>query len=120
MPVATYTDYEQGRRSFTLEKAWEFADALGCSLDELAGRSWEDPDKKEALDPRPLLKAWNDIGQFIQDFGYENLDDASYADDDESDNDLTDEEADALSDGYSSNRGRSMLDAVNEISSGEQ
>ena len=39
MNVATYTDYEQGRHSFTLEKAWEFADLLGCSLDELAGRN---------------------------------------------------------------------------------
>lgn len=34
----TYTEYEQGRMNFTLERAWEFADALGCSLDELAGR----------------------------------------------------------------------------------
>lgn len=40
MNVATYTDYEQGRHSFTLEKAWEFADALNCSIDELAGRQW--------------------------------------------------------------------------------
>lgn len=38
VPVGTYTDYEQGRRMFTLERAWEFADALDCTLDELAGR----------------------------------------------------------------------------------
>lgn len=43
MPVATYTDYEQGRRSFTLEKAWEFADELHCTLDELAGREFHPP-----------------------------------------------------------------------------
>lgn len=36
----TYTDYEQGRRTFTLESAWEFADALNCTLDELAGREF--------------------------------------------------------------------------------
>ncbi len=36
----TYTDYEQGRRTFTLDKAWEFADALECTLDDLAGREW--------------------------------------------------------------------------------
>lgn len=35
MPVGTYTDYEQGRRMFTLERAREFADALDCSLHEL-------------------------------------------------------------------------------------
>lgn len=38
IPVGTYTDYEQGRRSFSLEKAWEFADDFNCTLDELAGR----------------------------------------------------------------------------------
>lgn len=36
----TYTDYEQGRRTFTLESAWEFADALECTIDELAGREF--------------------------------------------------------------------------------
>ena len=39
MNVNTYTDYEQGRRMFALDQAWEFADALGCTLDELAGRT---------------------------------------------------------------------------------
>lgn len=38
MNTRTYTNYEQGVTSLTLEKAWEFADALDCSLDELAGR----------------------------------------------------------------------------------
>lgn len=41
MSIGTYTDYEQGRRKFTLEKAWEFADVLGCTLDELAGRNFQ-------------------------------------------------------------------------------
>ena len=36
----TYTSYEQGERSFTYETAWDIADALGCSLDELGGRKW--------------------------------------------------------------------------------
>lgn len=40
MKVGTYTDYEQGRRRFTLERAWEFADVLDCTLDELAGRDF--------------------------------------------------------------------------------
>ena len=51
----TYTDYEQGRRQFTLEKAWEFADALNCTLDELAGRESppvriDDPLKRQVVD----------------------------------------------------------------------
>ncbi|MEG0778930.1 MAG: helix-turn-helix transcriptional regulator [Oscillospiraceae bacterium] len=36
--VGSYTQYEQGQISLSLEKAWEFADLLDCSLDELAGR----------------------------------------------------------------------------------
>jgi transcriptional regulator with XRE-family HTH domain len=40
MSVNTYTNYEQGRRPMTLEQAWEFADELDCTLDELAGREW--------------------------------------------------------------------------------
>lgn len=43
MSVSTYTNYEQGVRSLTLEKACEFADILGCTLDELAGRDWPKP-----------------------------------------------------------------------------
>lgn len=49
MPVGTYTDYEQGRRMFTLERAWAFADALDCTLDELAGRN--PPGKSNGCDP---------------------------------------------------------------------
>ncbi|NGM17754.1 helix-turn-helix domain-containing protein [Eggerthellaceae bacterium zg-893] len=41
MNAHTYTDYEQGRRTFTLESAWEFADVLQCTLDELAGRDFD-------------------------------------------------------------------------------
>ena len=39
----TYTGYEQGRIALTLEKAWEFADELHCTLDELAGRDFHPP-----------------------------------------------------------------------------
>ena len=38
VPVDTYTAYEQGKINLTLLQAWEFADLLGCTLDELAGR----------------------------------------------------------------------------------
>lgn len=116
----TYTGYEQGRISFTVEKAWEFADALGCSLDELAGRSWRDPKEKEKPDPGDLITAMDGIARYLHDSGYENLGDAPNADEDEPNDGLTDEEADALSDGYSSSQERSMLDAVSEISSGER
>lgn len=53
MSVGTYTQYEQGQISLSLEKAWEFADALDCTLDELAGRKRPNKDQfdhhKEAL-----------------------------------------------------------------------
>ena len=53
MPVSAYTEYEQGRNGFTYEQAWEFADALGCTLDDLGGRGvpecrYSDP-RQEAL-----------------------------------------------------------------------
>lgn len=49
--AGTYTNYEQGKRSLTLEKAWEFADLLGCSLDELAGRQWPPEGATAPADP---------------------------------------------------------------------
>ena len=49
--AGTYTNYEQGKRNLTLEKAWEFADLLGCSLDELAGRQWPPEGASASSDP---------------------------------------------------------------------
>ncbi len=40
IPVETYRNYERGKSGFSLERAWEFADVLECSLDELAGRAF--------------------------------------------------------------------------------
>ena len=37
--VKTYTGWEQGWSTFSLDKAWEMADALECSIDELTGRA---------------------------------------------------------------------------------
>ena len=36
--VKTYTNHEQGDASMSLLQAWEYADLLDCTLDELAGR----------------------------------------------------------------------------------
>lgn len=38
--VGSYTNYEQGTREMTLKVAWELADYLECSIDEIAGREW--------------------------------------------------------------------------------
>lgn len=93
MPVATYTDYEQGRRSFTLEKALEFADALGCSLDELAGREVTPEMKRNSREVQALLDMRNALDKVIQDSGYENLgdgiDDASIDEPDYLDDDIS-------------------------------
>lgn len=49
MNKSTYTDYEQGRLGFSYERAWQFADALGCTLDALGGRT--PPQGQEYADP---------------------------------------------------------------------
>ena len=41
--VKTYTNWEQGAAVPTLETAWELADIFGCSIDDLVGREWHDP-----------------------------------------------------------------------------
>ena len=38
MPVDTYTQYEQGKRTMNIEVAWDMADYLGCTIDQIAGR----------------------------------------------------------------------------------
>lgn len=60
--VNTYTGYEQDRIKLTLEKAWQLADALGCTLDELAGRDFPQP---EYADPRQaeLNRCWDECGE---------------------------------------------------------
>ena len=61
MNVGTYTNYEQGKRNLTLEQAWEFADELHCTLDELAGREFHPPGEV-AQDPfeRELVGCYRD------------------------------------------------------------
>lgn len=48
MSARTYTNYEQGATKLTLAAAWVFADELGCTLDELAGRDFSH-DQSETL-----------------------------------------------------------------------
>ena len=56
----TYTGYEQGRISLSYERAWEFADALDCTLDALGGR-------------KPPEHAYEDPGQAALNASYENM-----------------------------------------------
>ena len=50
----TYIGWEQGRHLFSFEQAWEMADELGCTLDELGGRmaprSVDDPHEMELVE----------------------------------------------------------------------
>ena len=46
MNVNTYTDFEQGTRTLSYERAWMLADALNCTMDELGGRKF--PINKDA------------------------------------------------------------------------
>lgn len=65
--LGTYTDYEQGRTVMSLERAWQFADILHVSLDELAGREFRP--KVNYPDPRQaeLNRCWESLDQERQD-----------------------------------------------------
>jgi len=39
VPTGTLRNWEQGRRTMLVDAAVKVADALGCTLDELAGRT---------------------------------------------------------------------------------
>lgn len=62
----TYTGYEQGRIAFSVEQAWNFAEALGCDINELVGfeplecHSYDDP-AQEALNG--YYESMNDDGR---------------------------------------------------------
>lgn len=57
MPKDTYTAIEQGKTGLSLERAWFFADILGCTLDELAGRESPAPTYAD-LDQAELNACW--------------------------------------------------------------
>lgn len=50
IPENTYRKYEQEERNLYLEVACKLCDALGCTLDELAGREKRPPDETELLE----------------------------------------------------------------------
>lgn len=58
-----YTSYEQGERAFTYEQAWEMADALHCTLDELGGRQFD-------------ARRYSDLRQERMNLAYESLADS--------------------------------------------
>lgn len=64
MSVSAYTEYEQGRRSFSYETAWDIADALDCTLDALGGRT-------------PPARDYDDHRQQVLNHAYGMLDDRS-------------------------------------------
>lgn len=61
--IGTYTDYEQGRTKLTLERAWQIADVLDISLDELAGRDYQ----PESIYPDPRQAELNECWSIADD-----------------------------------------------------
>lgn len=61
--VDSYTAYEQGKVNMSLLQAWEFADALDCTLDELAGR--KSPNVADALtaDERAVVDGYRAVDE---------------------------------------------------------
>ena len=52
----TYGAWERGEAMINLAQACACADVLGCSVDELAGRSWPPRDASEAPQTDPLAQ----------------------------------------------------------------
>lgn len=65
----TYTDYEQGKVTMSLSRACEIADALDCSLDELADRAWTpaESSSRESQQREQLMRAFS----LLSDYGKE-------------------------------------------------
>lgn len=59
IPASAYTEYEQGRNGFSYEQAWEFADALGCTLDEVGGREF--PGESLSADEETLVSTFRSV-----------------------------------------------------------
>ena len=57
----TYTQYEQGLVALSYERAWEFADILECSLDELGGREFTPSSMELSDEGRELLRDFNEL-----------------------------------------------------------
>ena len=58
MPIDTYTAYEQGKVNISLLQAWEFADILNCTLDELAGRKSPNVHPSISADEQEIIDAY--------------------------------------------------------------
>lgn len=52
--IKTYTNHEQGDAAMSLLQAWEYADLLDCTLDELAGRRVPDQPSMSTDEQRVL------------------------------------------------------------------
>ena len=54
----TYTSYEQGEAAFSYERAWDMADALEVTLDELGGRDFPVEGFATTSDERGLVDSY--------------------------------------------------------------
>lgn len=58
MNPGTYRNYEQGDRPFSYETAWDMADALDVTLDELGGRDFPPKGYGATPDERALVDSY--------------------------------------------------------------
>lgn len=56
--TGTYTSYEQGEAAFSYERAWDMADALDVSLDELGGRDFPGEGFAATVEERSLVDSY--------------------------------------------------------------
>ena len=61
--VKTYTNHEQGDASMSLLQAWEYADLLNCTLDELAGRKSPNAQPSISTDEQTIIDTYRAAGR---------------------------------------------------------
>ena len=63
----TYTDIEQGKSGLTFERAWQIADVLDCTLDEVGGR--EPPPRNQRFadsDKQAMCDAYDRLDRHLK------------------------------------------------------
>lgn len=64
IPAPTYSRYEANPERIPMERAWQIADALGCTIDEVVGRH----EPEDFINPGPVQEAYDRLAPDSREF----------------------------------------------------